>query len=471
MKKEKNNSFSLLVNSKLEIKDIDTEFAQKLRFSAKELTGKSIQKIIYPIDKDSIVEIITTGEQNGCICKSRFISKTNNIITTKIKFNRINKGLLFKIKIIEEKIDNLESTRWQLKLYQNSLSILKAGLILTDKTGNIIYVSQSTEKVLLKITKKIIGNNIKDFIENKNLFEMIKNSKKNRLDGELNFKTTDKTLFLRFFAEKFNDEKNGIYGFLFTFFDVSHIKKMQEEHTRVDKLASLGILASGIAHEIRNPLAGIKAMAQTILEDIDKSTETFDYITRIIKQVNRLDKILKVFFSYARPKATFRTTVDITELIDDIAIMLKYNFDKKNITLIKKISDDLPLLYVDPDQLQQILINLLLNSIDAISQPEGTIEIKIKKTNENISDYKIIDKCSDHKTGRWVTISIKDSGDGIPEDIKEKIFDPFFTTKSRGSGLGLSIVYQLVNENCGKLTFKSEKERGTTFSLMLPYKK
>ena len=146
---------------------------------------------------------------------------------------------------------------------------------------------------------QLIGKNIEEFIyplDSDGIVEIIKNA-----EGDLNFKIGEETLFLRFFAEKFEDEKNNIYGFLFTFFDISDIKKMQEEHTRVDKLASLGILASGIAHEIRNPLAGIKAMAQTIQEDISKSSEIYDYISRIIKQVNRLDKILKAFFAYARP--------------------------------------------------------------------------------------------------------------------------------------------------------------------------
>jgi signal transduction histidine kinase len=152
--------------------------------------------------------------------------------------------------------------------------------------------------------------------------------------------------------------------------------------------------------------------------------------------------------------------------------MLKYNLDKKNILLQKNIPDDLPKLYVDPDQLQQIIINLVLNAIDAISE-NGQIIVSASLEKEKLDNYNIIfEQCSMGKNlGKWIKIEVEDNGTGIPEELQNKIFDPFFTTKSKGSGLGLSIVYQLVNENCGKMDFVSKEKKGTKFMVLLPYKK
>ena len=281
-----------------------------------------------------------------------------------------------------------------------------------------------------------------------------------------------KTVHVGFSVTPRIDNRNQRVGTIISFRDISLIKQMQAEVLRMDRLASLGVLASGIAHEIRNPLAGIKTVAQTLEEDIEPNDGKREYVARIIRQVNRMDDLLKTLFSYARPKSPVPSKCRVQDIINEVKPFMEQHFDKNGIAFIQDYAPDLPPIYVDFQQIQQVFLNLFLNAIDAMpaggkltvsARPVWTI---LKHGDRHGPRY----PRSNQRT-LYSQVSVTDSGEGIPRENLQAIFDPFFTTKPQGSGLGLSIVYRIIEEHNGDIQVQSEAGKGTTFALLLPTEK
>ncbi|GEM_PF-349464 len=290
---------------------------------------------------------------------------------------------------------------------------------------------------------------------------------------EMELKRKDgKSVYVGFSVTPRIDNRNQRVGTIISFRDISLIKQMQAEVLRMDRLASLGVLASGIAHEIRNPLAGIKTVAQTLEEDIEPSDGRREYVARIIRQVNRMDDLLKTLFSYARPKSPVPTKCRLQDIINEVKPLMDQRFEKNGIEFIQNYAPDLPLIYVDFQQIQQVFINLFLNAIDAMpaggkltvrARPAQTI---LKRVDRRSHRYPLPNQHT-----LYSHVSVTDTGEGIPRENLPAIFDPFFTTKPQGSGLGLSIVYRIIEEHDGDIQVESTLGKGTTFALLLPTEK
>lgn len=287
---------------------------------------------------------------------------------------------------------------------------------------------------------------------------------------EMELKRQDgKTVHVGFSVTPRIDNRNQRVGTIISFRDISLIKQMQAEVLRMDRLASLGVLASGIAHEIRNPLAGIKTVAQTLEEDIEPNDGKREYVARIIRQVNRMDDLLKTLFSYARPKSPVPSKCRVQDIINEVKPFMDQHFDKNGIEFIQDYAPDLPPIYVDFQQIQQVFLNLFLNAIDAMPAG-GKLLVRARPV------WTILKHVDRHGQQRlpanqrmlYSQVSIIDSGEGIPRENLQAIFDPFFTTKPQGSGLGLSIVYRIIEEHNGDIQVQSEAGKGTTFALLLP---
>ena len=235
--------------------------------------------------------------------------------------------------------------------------------------------------------------------------------------------------------------------------------QLSEQLVRSDRLAAIGKLASGIAHEINNPLAVISEKAGWMgdlltEEDVKNSpnySELFKSTQDIKKHVQRGKKVISRLMGFARKEEMAYKNVDINSVLDETHDFLNKKAMFRNIALMKEFQPDLPSIVTDGAQLQQVFINIVNNAIDAINK-DGVI--------------RLITKAQDC----GVIVSISDTGPGMPEKIKKKIFDPFFTTKlvGKGTGLGLSTSYSIVEKLCGRLTVESEVDKGTTFHIKLP---
>lgn len=234
----------------------------------------------------------------------------------------------------------------------------------------------------------------------------------------------------------------------------SKLVTVQRQLYQSDKLASLGRLTSGIAHEINNPLTGVLSFSSLLLKRPDLGPDVKEDLEVIVRETKRCRDIVRRLLDFARQELPKKTLVNISEVIGR-AVDILGNLHLKNISIQVNIADNLPSLKADPNQLQQVLINLLVNAIDAIDDRGGEISIAVNSEKLESQDY--------------MAIEITDSGSGIPAEHLSKIFDPFFTTKGqKGTGLGLAVVWGIIEKHGGKIDVKSEVGRGTTFTLHLP---
>lgn len=229
-----------------------------------------------------------------------------------------------------------------------------------------------------------------------------------------------------------------------------------EQMKRADRLASIGEMAAGIAHEIKNPLAGIAGVIQVFKKDISEDNPRRAVLDEVLTQVERMDKAVRNLLSFARPPEPKMTLVDINEMIGTLLDFLTPQFAKNNIVIERKLAIGLPWLTLDPDLARQALINIALNAIPSMADGgKFIVETRSRKpTAEQQGSVEII---------------LTDSGKGIsPEDLT-RIFNPFYTTRQQGTGLGLSITQRIVEQHNGEISVTSGPGKGAAFLISLPY--
>ncbi|MCK5145950.1 PAS domain S-box protein [bacterium] len=353
----------------------------------------------------------------------------------------------------------MEKEILDLKNFNESIiESMEAGLMTIDPDGRLTSINRGGEVILGLKSQDVLGSTLNELLDinvAKILLQQQDNSSL-KLSREVElFNTNGDIINIGFTSTDRMDNQDRKVGTIISFRDISQLKQMQSEVIRMDRLVSLGVLASGIAHEIKNPLAGIKALAQACDEEFEGDDPRREYLSRIVRQVNRLDDLLKTFFAYARPTPPDRKRHNLKEILLEVTNLVGKKMIHSGVEFSE--TEHLPVeeAYVDSQQLQQVFLNLILNAIDAM--PNGGCLT---------FDFSTIIK-EDHKLP-WAQVKIKDTGHGIAANKLETIFDPFFTTKPNGLGLGLSIVYRIINEHGGDIRVFSQKSEGTTFILRLP---
>lgn len=221
---------------------------------------------------------------------------------------------------------------------------------------------------------------------------------------------------------------------------------------RVERLSAVGQLSAGLAHEIRNPLASIAGAVGIIERNSGSESKRSECLNIIKRETERLNRLLTSFLDFARPRPPQYQTISLPEALDSVVALATHAVNHKRIARRKEVPASLPALECDPEQLRQVLLNLLINAIQA-SPSGGDVVLTARHA------------------GSRVLIQVKDGGSGIPPEIREKIFDPFFTTKESGTGLGLSVAHQIIEQHGGILTAEANPDKGMTFSVALPLKR
>jgi len=235
------------------------------------------------------------------------------------------------------------------------------------------------------------------------------------------------------------------------------LKKQMVEMQRTEQLRICGEMAAGLAHEIRNPLAGMKVSIEVLLSELNLEERDKEVLLKVIEQIRNIELMMKNLINYARPVAAQPVRFDVNKILEKTIYFIEkhpsFTSGDPRKRLIRELDETLPEIVGDPQQLQQVFLNLLLNAADAV--PEGgTITVR------TVHD----------KEARTVAIILRDTGKGIPDELMEKIFQPFFTTKGKGTGLGLAVSKRIVEEHGGGIVVSNNVSGGATFAITLPVK-
>jgi signal transduction histidine kinase len=235
--------------------------------------------------------------------------------------------------------------------------------------------------------------------------------------------------------------------------------KLVESQTlaaRNEKLASLGMLAAGVAHEIRNPLTAIKAALYLLQKKLRPGSPERSDLEVVEHEILRLERIVNEFLHFARPAEPKLETVPADQPLAEVQTLLTAPLAKLGIRLVREAAGPLRIT-VDPGQIQQVLINLVQNAADSMAGG-GTITLRARPDRQR----------SAHGEAKVVVLEVADTGKGIPPEVEARLFDPFFTTKDGGTGLGLSIAARILEKQGGSLRYQTQVNRGTTFAILLP---
>jgi signal transduction histidine kinase len=262
-------------------------------------------------------------------------------------------------------------------------------------------------------------------------------------------------------VESSKDEVKSLSSSLRTFmedFDYTHLEltKSREHLEQAEKMALVGKLAAGVAHSIRNPFTSVKMRLFSLNRGLDLSENQKEDFEVISEEIGRIDNIVQNFLEFARPPKLRMQECHVDDVIANVLQLLKHRLHAYNIEVNDTPQDSFPLIYADPEQLKEVLINLIINSCEAIGD-NGLIDISREVSHQR--DF-----------GQALVIRIQDNGPGVPEALQDKIFQPFFTTKEEGTGLGLSMVSRIIEAHQGQLRFYSKEGSGTTFEILLPVK-
>ncbi len=251
-------------------------------------------------------------------------------------------------------------------------------------------------------------------------------------------------------AAPLKDENDREMGSVLLLRDLREIRDLQERVRRSERLASLGRLAAGVAHEVRNPLSSIRGFAQFFQNRFKGQEKEQEYAAVMVREVDRLNRVITELLDFARPKEPHRELHGAGEILEQTLKVLESELAKKNITVEKNLAASLPPILVDRDQLSQALLNLLLNALESM-EGAGKVRISVESGGAEV-----------------VAISISDTGRGIPKEELERVFEPFFSTKRKGTGLGLAVVHQIIESHKGEIQVETREGEGTTFRITLP---
>ena len=249
-------------------------------------------------------------------------------------------------------------------------------------------------------------------------------------------------------------------GAILTLRDIAYIRELEAAVRQADRLSSMGTLAAGLAHEVKNPLGGIKGAAQLLERRLREDGELLEYTRVMVREVDRIDLIIRELLTLASPRKPNLKPLNLHKTLGDILLLQKQAVEDSDISFFAHFDPSIPDIMADEEMMTQLFLNLIRNALDCMGE-SGRLTI----TSKVLSDYRISE---DERQSRMIAIDVSDDGPGIPDKDMEKIWTPFFSGKPAGAGLGLTICHKIVSEHRGMIKVKSHPGCGTTFTVLLP---
>ena len=344
----------------------------------------------------------------------------------------------------------------------NILSSIAAGVVTLDSDGTVLTWNTAAEQIVGLRAKRVVGLDYEQALGRLAIADEDKDNLRRAIREVLDSGETYQAYKLRFSP----NERDEVYmnmsisqllnsagdqlGLVVIFEDITREMKMEDEFRRMGELAAVGQLAASIAHELRNPLSSIKGAAQFLQKEYEDHSAIVEFLGIIIDEVNGLNKLTTEFLDFARPMQLELKRTSVNAVIDKTLQLMSVHITDSNVVVREKLDPSVPKIDADEKQLEQVLRNIIINSLQAM--PEGgAISVETGPLSSG---------------GAHVTVG--DTGIGIPTDKIDRIFQPFVTTKTKGTGLGLSVVQKIVENHGGRIEVESEVGKGTTFKISLP---
>jgi nitrogen-specific signal transduction histidine kinase len=284
-------------------------------------------------------------------------------------------------------------------------------------------------------------------------------------DGELIVSLDDHNAVVRASSSIFHGQQGEMLGALVVLTDITALKRLELQIRRSDRLASLGTLSAGMAHEIKNPLVSIKTFAQLLPERYQDSDFRNTFSNLIGHEIDRIDSLVNQLLRFARPAKPVLKPMHVHEVLEKSLQLVGHRLYQKEIKLTRSWQADVDTIRADADQLEQVFLNFFLNAMDAMNRGG---ELHVVTEIQTASEWVAAISGSNGGSHEVLRITIQDDGEGIRKEDIPHVFDPFFTTKDYGTGLGLSVVHGIIQEHGGQIEVESELKKGTAFHILLP---
>lgn len=357
--------------------------------------------------------------------------------------------------------------RMVFSLNEYFIDSLAGGWVLLDPHGKIVSVNRGALNIFHCESEDLVGKPHDTLIRilsvNPSLESWVEESLQNKLERslkELDAVNRDgRHLKLTFSTSQLKDKDDNFAGMAITLKDLTRANEITEKMQRTDKLAALGEMAAGLAHEIRNPLGSIKGLTQLLREELKEGDKAQVYTETMIREIDRLNGVITTLLNFSHPSQNEFRFCDINKLLERALELINVNIDDKSIQIEQVLDPSLPAFWGDDKKLVQAFLNILLNAVQAVNGSGEIVLVTRFDPNHIINEDGLV-------TGA-IIVQIKDSGDPIPSEILPNLFDPFFTTKKDGTGLGLPITHQIVTLHGGTITPLC-KNGFTEFNIELP---
>jgi len=336
----------------------------------------------------------------------------------------------------------------------NVVEKMPVGLVAMDGKGRIISFNQTAEATLRLASDQVLGRTAFEVLPRQvlDMVSALKDTTRTAIGKELDCSLPDGQMVpLDVTLSSLKGEDGAVWGTIILCRDMTEVQSLKREVETSRRLASLGRLAAGVAHEIRNPLSSIKGFATYFKERYRDNPDDQKTSEIMIQEVDRLNRVISQLLEFARPPAIQKKRASLQSLIQHSLKMIERQASAKGVQVRSNLPSEIREVELDPDGINQVLLNLYLNAVEAMDQG-GTLTVSLHR----------------EERSPWVKIVVSDTGRGISKEDLEHVFDPYFTTKQTGTGLGLAIVHKIIEAHGGEVRAESEIERGTTVSVLLP---
>ncbi len=368
---------------------------------------------------------------------NKFVKASDELKSSYISLKERAIKLENELKIVNNKLKiSLEEKEYLYSYLKNIIESINVAIIIVDNSNKISLYNKSAKQLFPKIKKGIAE---KCLLKTK-FSDIFKTSIENNKEFEKEVKTDDSEYYLFSFG-KLKNKKQRI-GKFFMIKDISFIKKLEAEVGRNTRLKAMGEMAAELSHEIRNPLGSIELYASMLEEDLKKMNYDTNYLSFIREEIKKLNSLVSNILLFTRELKPNKRMVNLEIFFNNIKNFIKPMIETEGINFRLNINEKQA--FLDSDLFERVFLNLILNSINALSE--------VKNPKIEISSLKEENGC---------VFIVEDNGTGIKKELIDKIFNPFFTTKAKGSGLGLSVIYRIVQAHGGDITIESKEKKFT----------